>query len=74
MKKIRDCFGAKYDCSCSHCKEALTEDDYCFESYDGKPLCDACAILCESCNKYYTKDEGEYIDGFFICNSCKEKH
>jgi len=69
---FRDYFGAKYDCSCSHCKEALTEDDYCFESHDGKPLCDACAILCEGCNKYYTEDEGEYIDGFFTCNNCKE--
>jgi len=80
-----DYFGAKFDCNCSHCGKALTEDDEAYESHDGKPLCDACAILCEGCDKYYTKDEGEYIDmpettsdsqtlyfSAFRCNSCKE--
>jgi len=66
-----DYFGAKYDCDCSSCKQSLTVDDYCFESHNGKPLCDACAIMCEGCNKYYTKDEGSYEDGFFVCNDCK---
>ncbi len=80
-----DYFGAKFDCNCSHCGKALTEDDEAYESHNGEPLCDACAILCEECDKYYTKDEGEHIDvpettsdsqtlyfSVFRCNSCKE--
>ena len=67
-----DYFGAKFDCNCSHCGKAIRENDYCFESHSGKPLCDPCAILCEGCDKYYTEDEGEYIDGNFTCSNCKE--
>ena len=69
---FRDYFGAKFDCNCFCCGKALVEDDYCFENHDGKPLCDACAILCEGCDKYYTEDEGEFIDEFFTCNNCKK--
>ena len=57
---------------CTSCNEVLLPDDECYESHDGKALCDGCSILCEGCDKYYTDKEGTDEDGYFVCKNCSD--
>lgn len=58
---------------CAECGTVMLPDDECYEDYNGQALCDNCSILCEGCDKYYTRKEGSNISGVFTCNDCKPK-
>ena len=58
---------------CSECGTVLLPNDECYEKHNGEAICSSCGFLCESCGKYYTKEEGVNISGVFTCNNCKPK-
>lgn len=62
---------------CYHCEEYHRDEEHWIEGI-GEYVCDYCAresgeyFFCEDCERWFSVNDGQYIDDEYICESCYE--